>query len=272
MLYSTFCGALAVRPPPGSRDRRRRPPAIETSSTTSDADDLAALVRLDRDQWHAFSTFIEERRHSRWIFRGCGSPRYQLIPSVGRSPAYQLTHERRLFRAFQKSAGHYLDAIPASEWDWLALAQHYGLPTRMLDWTTNPLVALFFAVSSGPEDEDAIVYAYAVPDEQVIDSENFNDPFGIDKVGFLLPDRSARRIVSQRGLFSVHPEPDKAWKPTNLSEDQFTVPSKLRLRFRSRLSTLGVDNTHIFGDIAGLCETLKWRYEYRLGIGSLLIG
>jgi hypothetical protein len=96
--------------------------------------------------WKGFLDFVELHNQTRWVFRGCGSPEFEFIPTIGRAQAYSRENEINIFRAFQRSATLLLKAPPSNDWEWMALAQHHGLPTRLLDWTTNPLVACFFAV------------------------------------------------------------------------------------------------------------------------------
>jgi hypothetical protein len=257
-----------IRAPSG----RAAGPAIVNRTTPGKSSALQPieLVRLDFKRWTEFMTFIDQRRATNWVFRGMGSPEWNYTPSVGRLGAdYRLTEEIRVFNAFKKSAGLHLPVLPANDWDWLALAQHYGLPTRLLDWTANPLVAAFFAVAFGPPDKPAFIYAHQVTEDDLIDTDSEPDPFKISKVSFLLPDRSVARIVSQRGLFSVHPTPNHPWVPRSFVEDRFEVEPDLRRRFRSRLSILGIDDAHIYADLAGLCQMLRWRYESGLGIGML---
>jgi hypothetical protein len=98
----------------------------------------------------------EHRVHSTLVFRGLARASYRNISSLARLADGYTSLEPHLIRNFRKYAHR---AAPGpTTWDWIALAQHHGLPTRCLDWTFSPLVALHFATATAQE-ESAVLFA-----------------------------------------------------------------------------------------------------------------
>jgi hypothetical protein len=200
------------------------------------------------------------------VFRG-QSTAWPLRPSIGRLSSYLPEQELQLFREFQRSALPLVDrAQLLNDWDWLALAQHYGLPTRLIDWTTNALVAVFFASQpSAKEKKDGEVVAVSASDIGYYQADRSDEvsPFSIVEPRFLKPSAVANRIVMQRGLFSVHPTPDRPWRLRNQTES-FSVPAAMKVEFQRALFSMGVDAAFLMADLDGLSRTLKWRIENRM--------
>ena len=169
-----------------------------------------------------------------------------------------------LFREFQRSALPLVDRSQLSnDWDWLALAQHFGLPTRLIDWTTNALVAAFFASQgshSGRGDGEVVAVEAREVGYYQPDRESRPDPFSITEARFLKPSAVANRITMQRGLFSIHPTPDRPWRLRNQTES-FFIPASMKLEFRRSLFGMGVDEAFLMADLEGLSRTLRWRLE-----------
>lgn len=90
-------------------------------------------------------------------YRGAGKASYRLLPSLyrhpgGLTPARLLQMENDLLTRFKERAVPHLETPLSGDWEFLFLMQHFGVPTRLLDWTENPFIALFFALTSAPRD------------------------------------------------------------------------------------------------------------------------
>ncbi|MGB4222143.1 MAG: FRG domain-containing protein, partial [Smithellaceae bacterium] len=143
------------------------------------------------------------------IFRGVRSTEHKLVPKIGRYKKFKksrdtVREERYMLRLFKEQAVSYMATIPDNNWEWLAIMQHHGMPTRLLDWTRNPLVAAYFAVRK-EHDGDSCVYAFK--SNQYINIEKNPDPFDRGKLGKFIPRHVTRRITAQTSLFTIHPEP-----------------------------------------------------------------
>lgn len=215
--------------------------------------------------WHAFMDWVSQHPSPRWVFRGHAQD-WPLKPTIGRnSTRYRPDAEAKLLSEFKRLARPYMDqANTMTEWDWLFVAQHHGLPTRLLDWTVNPLVSAYFAcAASARGKKDGKIIAIETRHSGLIDIQKQSDPLSIGKTAFIYPSSVASRIVAQRGLFSVHAEPTKAWRVPNQRE-AFTIPAAAKSEFRRLLMDFGVDAHLLMADLDGLTSTLKTKYE--LGI------
>ncbi len=208
-------------------------------------------------------------------FRGVPDERFELIPSVGRylrhftegkvGREHLLRTERALLDSFKREGVAHLSFPPDSDWEWLALGQHHGLPTRLLDWTTFPFVALFFALEVLDADlqhwrsADALVYVWKAGDVRRIFGARATreDPLLIDRVVAYLPPKRDRRVGAQSAIFSVHPEP---WIPIDDTlVDRIRIPSDARLFMAESLLHAGFGPMTMFPDLGGVCRHLRVR-------------
>jgi FRG domain len=206
--------------------------------------------------------FAQFRRSNLWIFRGHSSLTWELKPKAGRREFCGAKDENYL-RPWKRMALQYIDIFPGDDWDWLATAQHHGLATRLLDWSYNPLVALFFACADDRA-EDAAVFAYR--SERFVETAEVG-PFVPEGVAVYRPRGVAQRIVRQGGLFTVHGPPTLDLRDALADDDQLhriVIPPSYRSQVLFELSQYGVNRMALFPDLDGLSAHANWAWQNRM--------
>ena len=231
------------------------------------------------------------RFRSNFAFRGRGDAGDDLRTSLQRLGGDARALEGSLLRAFQKYARR-TDVAFDSTWNWLALAKHHGLPTRLLDWTYSPYVALHFATADLDfYERDAVVscvdYVRAhehapAPLREVLAAEGANvftaemldraagslsdlDGLGREEfVVFLEPPSLDERIVNQYALFSLMSSPTAsldAWleRHPDLAR-RVVIPAELKWEVRDKLDQANVTERVLFPGLDGLSLWLKRYY------------
>ena len=223
-----------------------------------------------------------------WYFRGDQRPS-DLRPHVGRPQTFAdkttslLGSEYQLLNRF-KRFGYQEFNRAASDWEALFLARHYDLPTRILDWTASPLVALYFSCSARKPDVLAgtvwgILRQPDIPKPiDVFDLDPNRGPFTLyasrSAIKIVFPMYNSGRIVAQRGLFTWHSEPAVALDSQagqSLDDDlldivrlvqwpiQFTDNTNRGEMLRG-LERLGFSSRTVLPDLAGIVAGL-WQTE-----------
>lgn len=254
--------------------------------------DRSRLVRRQIKKWREFQRWVDDHSDSSWVFRGHGDVTFELIPSIGRVERYSLAYELAVFELFKLRAPEFFTTFDKLPLDVLAIAQHHGVPTRLLDWTSNPLAAAYFAVLASPAATNARLVGtsgrvhgsalavvpphdsvsariVAVRVRQSMKVKQDADPFSLADVRFFWPRSVTSRITDQGGLFSIHPTPNLPWIPSRArSSDVFEIPGEMRAFFAKRLFYLGINAQRIMGGLDGLGSRLSWQYTRGIGLGT----
>ena len=253
------------------------------------------LDELYRESWdHSI-----ERFRSPYVFRGMGLARIGLKTSLQRLAAGHPEIgklEGHLLRNFRKYA-HADSAAGNSIWNWLALAAHHGLPTRLLDWTYSPFVALHFATENlARYDTAGVIWCVnhretnqRLPEElrNELDDEGSN-VFTVDMMSsvadsleklrslsrrdfvvFLEPPSLDARIVNQFALFSLMSRADRLLDEWLLGQPELSrkiiIPAELKWEIRDKLDQAGITERVLFPGLDGLTAWLTRYYSRRTG-------
>lgn len=203
-----------------------------------------------------FELIVYANNENLMYFRGLSDSDYELIPTVGRTAGRTAQSElpRLLLQAFKRQSSCYLSQTPQTEWDWLALAQHHGLATPLMDWSHNPLAAAFFAVEKDTL-KDGAVYAFGMDSIKAVDQAKHPDPYKLRRVRIFAPSHITNRILAQQSVFTFHPNPLQEFNCRSLIK--FIFDGESRIWLRDELSHLGINRSMLFPDLQGLAESIN---------------
>ena len=237
------------------------------------------IKEISFNSFNAFLKYISGRNDSKiQLFRG------QMNDWPLDSKLLRLVQKRKQVEDFFKIERHIFNQFKEkyelfhtkelNDWNLLSLGQHYGLPTRLLDWTVNPLIALWFAFEKEKENkEDRIVFGLVVENDSLVDLHN-NELFkgAFIKIFKAMP--FDKRVINQESWFSIQP-PQIFGKGgdglphfnnyNTLNEDEnfeyyltkFRFKDSLRWEILEEIDKRGINSMKVFPDLTGLCKMIE---------------
>jgi hypothetical protein len=255
---------------------------------------------IECQDWEQFIEQLE-RHEAGWLFRGVRNAEWTLQPSLERhAPADRKRSgsEQMLLEEFKRRAHLHLGAhhVPADDIEWLALLQHWGGPTRLLDFTASPYVAAYFAVEDADAAKEPLCAVWAVdkysiwrcsgavlvPDPKGVDPDKFHRVVGYSMgrepswfservlknthtcVIEVVPGRFSERVSLQQGVFLCPVNVDASFME-NLSATglhrtslkKLTFPTRFRGRALERLRAMNITRATLFPGLEGLAQSFR---------------
>ena len=248
------------------------------------------VVRVE--SWEEFLRYITRPPYSNWAFRGERDERWPLYSSLSRyfqnfgvaSKAWA-EQEARILRIFKRKAHQYLEKPPEvdDDFQWLALMQHHGAPTRLLDFTWSPYVAAFFALERTLGDgviwavNPARIDSSRAPKQTKMDPRvpgNFGRYFVKGRHRFIWmgePYTMNRRLIAQSGTFVVPGVLDMPVEEIVSDPDQeniltkFVMTNSIREVGMRELYRMNITYSTLFPDLDGLARSMGYELEFHWG-------
>ncbi len=249
--------------------------------------DYLTVVKID--SWEDYLRLVDSDSYRNWAFRGQADASWRLWPAVTRElqnrrvkPRYWREQEHRIIWIFQRKVLHFLEKVPdvADTFRWMALMQHHGAPTRLLDFTWSPYVAAFFALESSTT--DAAVWAINTPE---LGTSCFG-PRLLESGWVPSPDEALRscpaarangvvvgepffknqRLIAQSGTFVcpfdlTRPIEETLGRRRNTIAKIVLAGPQLRKQALSELYRMNISHATLFPDLDGLARSLRYELE-----------
>ena len=214
-------------------------------------------IRAYRENMKEVTHYLSQiRNETHQIFRGHSDRTWELKSSIGRNLNGDwklfLNGEKDSISEFRKKAVPHINPEQKTDIECLSIMQQHGCSTRLLDFTTNPLVALFFACESNPKiDGELIISNYS----RTFESENIGDIFSSQCIFVYHPPHMDSRIIGQSGCFICCRTPNKVLSGKQIKK--ITVPADKKLQIINELKTLGISYSSINQDLDGVCRDIN---------------
>ena len=251
-------------------------PAKKSVTSGRTRRDSYEVIRVE--SWAEFVELATGPRYLNWAFRGQADARWSLTSTLSRyleayvDPKLWEEREQRILRVFQRKAHHFLSHLPAKDdhFRWLALMQHHGAPTRLLDFTWSAYVAAFFAM--GRSRTEAAVWALN-PEETRFVTECYDEYVKSTDLSSLWigePYEMNKRLIAQSGTFviskSLKKPIERIVNERKRSSDtlvKFVLPrDQVRREGLRSLFSMNVTNATLFPDLDGLARSMAYELEF----------
>lgn len=219
-----------------------------------------------------------------WTFRG-QAKEWDLLPKAYRDEFYLAPSEDKndddltRFERWRNQAIAFESNFPSGYLEQLALAQHYGLATRLMDWTANAAIALYFASEhqfrERQIEQDGAVYLYRKPQDAATllkDVKSDDDLRTCDRVLFYRPRLVNRRILAQDGEFTIHPNKqpldvqafvaEAAQSAVEGTAMKMSVPGGKKEDLQYQLRAIGIQARTAYPDLEGLAKSTNWQTNW----------